>query len=90
LKAPQALLLPFWRYRLLLLTETGARLNYKYTHDNPANHYFSCRNNRQNNGLCLTTHHIRVDKITEIVTNYLRSLINFACQYEDDCAKRCA
>ena len=68
----------------LYCSDCGARLNYKYTHDNPANHYFSCRNNRENNGLCLTTHHVRVDKITELVTNYLRNLVCFACQHEDE------
>ena len=68
----------------LYCSDCGARLNYKYTHDNPANHYFSCRNNRQNNGLCLTTHHIRVDKITEFVTNYLYNLLCFACQHEEE------
>ena len=68
----------------LYCSDCGAHLNYKYTHDNPANHYFSCRNNRENNGLCLTTHHIRVDKITELVTNHLHNLIYFVCQHEDE------
>ena len=39
-------------------SDCGANLNYKYTHDNPGNHYFSC-NNRAGNGLCKKTHHVR-------------------------------
>ncbi len=51
----------------LKCADCGANLNYKYTHDNPDNHYFSCRNNRANNGLCKKTHHICVDAIEKIV-----------------------
>lgn len=36
----------------LKCSDCGANLNYKYTHDNPDNHYFPCRNKRANNGLC--------------------------------------
>lgn len=36
----------------LKCSDCGANLNYKFTHDNPDNHYFSCRNNRAQNGLC--------------------------------------
>gem|GEM_PF-3268668 len=46
---------------LLKCSDCGANLNYKYTHDNLENHYFSCRNKRANNGLCSKTHHIRVE-----------------------------
>jgi len=42
----------------LKCSDCGANLNYKYTHDNPNNHYFSCHNKRSNNGLCGKTHHI--------------------------------
>ena len=44
---------------LLICSDCGAHLNYKYTHDNPENHYFSCKNKRQNNGLCPTTQPLR-------------------------------
>ena len=37
---------------LLKCSDCGANLNYKYTHDNPDNQYFSCRNKRAGNGLC--------------------------------------
>ncbi len=72
---------------LLKCSDCGANLNYKYTHDNPANHYFSCRNKRQNNGLCSKTHHIRVDNLTDIVTRHLSSIIRFAALYEDEFVK---
>jgi len=68
-------------------SDCGANLNYKYTHDNPANHYFSCRNKRANNGLCSKTHHIRVDTITDIVTQHLSSIIQFAVLFEDEFVK---
>lgn len=71
----------------LKCSDCGANLNYKYTHDNPDNHYFSCRNKRQNNGLCKQTHHIRVDKITDIVTRHLSKILRFTDQYEDEFVK---
>ena len=57
------------------------------THDNPENHYFSCRNKRANNGLCATTHHIRVDYITALVANHLRRTLHFASLFEDEFVK---
>ena len=72
---------------LLKCSDCGANLNYKYTHDNLDNHYFSCRNKRQNNGLCSKTHHIRVDNLTDIVTRHLSSIIRFAALYEDEFVK---
>lgn len=42
----------------LRCSDCGANLNYKCTYDNPEDHYFSCKNNRANNGLCKKTHHI--------------------------------
>jgi len=72
---------------LMQCSDCGANLNYKYTHDNPANHYFSCRNKRANNGLCSKTHHIRVDTITDIVTRHLSSIIRFAALFEDEFVK---
>jgi len=72
---------------LLKCSDCGANLNYKYTHDNPDNHYFSCRNKRQNNGLCGKTHHIRVDTITDIVTRNLSSIVRFAALFEDEFVK---
>ena len=71
----------------LQCSDCGANLNYKYTHDNPDNHYFSCRNKRANNGLCSQTHHIRVDVITEIVTRNLSDICRFAAAYEDEFVK---
>jgi hypothetical protein len=72
---------------LLVCSDCGAHLNYKFTHDNPENQYFSCRNNRARNGLCQTSHHIRVDKLTELVTIHLRGLMRFASQFEDEFVK---
>ncbi|MDD4414726.1 MAG: recombinase family protein [Oscillospiraceae bacterium] len=71
----------------LKCSDCGANLNYKYTHDNPDNHYFSCRNKRANNGLCSKTHHIRVDAITDIVTQNLSNIVRFASQFEDEFVK---
>lgn len=72
---------------LLQCSDCGANLNYKFTHDNPDNHYFSCRNKRANNGLCSKTHHIRVDSITNIVTQHLSGIIKFAALFEDEFVK---
>ena len=71
----------------LYCSDCGARLNYKYTHDNPDNHYFSCRNKRANNGLCAKTHHIRVDGITDTVTRHLSKILRFAALFEDEFVK---
>ena len=71
----------------LKCSDCGANLNYKYTHDNPDNHYFSCRNKRANNGLCSKTHHIRVDALTEIVTRNLSEIVRFASAFEDEFVK---
>lgn len=71
----------------LYCSDCGAHLNYKYTHDNPDNHYFSCRNKRANNGLCAKTHHIRVDIITDIVTRHLSKILCFAALFEDEFVK---
>ena len=71
----------------LKCSDCGANLNYKYTHDNPDNHYFSCRNKRANNGLCSKTHHIRVDVITELVRRNLSEIVRFASAFEDEFVK---
>ena len=71
----------------LQCSDCGANLNYKYTHDNPDNHYFSCRNKRANNGLCGKTHHIRVDSITKIVTQHFSNIVRFASLFEDEFVK---
>lgn len=71
----------------LKCSDCGANLNYKYTHDNPDNHYFSCHNKRSNNGLCGKTHHIRVDTITNVVQNHLSSIMRFASLFEDEFVK---
>ncbi|MCL2488337.1 MAG: DUF4368 domain-containing protein, partial [Oscillospiraceae bacterium] len=71
----------------LFCSDCGARLNYKFTHDNPDNHYFSCHNKRQNNGLCAKTHHIRVDTITDVVTRHLSKILRFAALFEDEFVK---
>ena len=62
-------------------------MNYKYTHHNPDNHYFSCKNNRSGEGLCKKTHHIRVDKLTALLTNSLSNIVKFANCFEDDFVK---
>ncbi len=72
---------------LLKCSDCGANLNYKYTHTNPDNHYFSCKNNRSGEGLCKKTHHIRVDKLTELLTKNLSSIVNFANCFEDEFVK---
>ena len=71
----------------LKCSDCGANLNYKFTHDNPDNHYFSCKNNRVGNGLCKTTHHIRVDMITGVVKNNIAEIVRFANSFEDEFVK---
>ena len=67
--------------------DCGANLNYKFTHDNPDNHYFSCKNNRAGNGLCKKSHHIRVDVITQLVKNDIANIVQFATEFEDEFVK---
>ena len=71
----------------LRCSDCGANLNYKYTHDNPDNHYFSCKNNRAGNGLCKKTHHIRVDVLTNLVRNDIANIVKFANEFEDEFVK---
>lgn len=71
----------------LKCSDCGANLNYKYTHDNPENHYFSCKNNRAGNGLCKKTHHIRVDMITRVVKNNIAEIVRFANNFKDEFVK---
>ena len=65
----------------------GANLNYKFTHDNPNNHYFSCKNSRAQNGLCKKTHHIRVDVLTNLVKNDIANIVKFDAEFEDEFVK---
>ena len=65
----------------------GANLNYKFTYDNPDNHYFSCKNNREQNGICKKTHHIRVDVFTNLVKNDIANIVRFATNFEDEFVK---
>jgi len=71
----------------LKCSDCGANLNYKYTHDNPNNHYFSCHDKRSNNGLCAKTHHIRVDTITDVITRHLSKILRSATLFEDEFVK---
>ena len=71
----------------LRCSDCGANLNYKYTHDNPDNHYFSCKNNRAGNGLCKKTHHIRVDVLTNLIRNDIANIVKFANEFEDEFVK---
>ena len=71
----------------LICSDCGASLNYKRPTDKPWNEYYSCHNNRQHNGLCQTTHHIRVDNIMDIVTHRLCNIIGFASLFEDEFVK---
>ena len=68
-------------------SDCGANLNYKFTHDNQDNCYFSCKNKRANNGLCKKTHHIRVDALTQIVKNNIAEIVRFANNFEDEFVK---
>ena len=72
---------------LLKCSDCGANLNYKFTHDKPDNHYFSCRNQRVQNGLCKKTHHIRVDVLTHLVKNDISNIVQFATEFDDEFVK---
>lgn len=71
----------------LRCSDCGANLNYKFTHDNPDNEYFSCKNSRAQNGLCKKTHHIRVDVLTNLVKNDIANIVKFAAEFEDEFVK---
>lgn len=71
----------------LRCSDCGANLNYKYTHDNPDNHYFSCKNNRVGNGLCKKTHHVRVDVLDHLIRNDISNIVQFATEFEDEFVK---
>ena len=71
----------------LKCSDCGANLNYKFTHQNPDNSYFSCRNKRENNGICQKTHHMRVDVLTKIVRNHILNIVQFANLFEDEFVK---
>lgn len=71
----------------LKCSDCGANLNYKFTNDNPDNHYFSCKNNRAQNGLCKKTHYIRVDVLTNLVRNDISNIVKFANEFEDEFVK---
>ena len=71
----------------LRCSDCGANLNYKYTHDNPDNHYFSCKNNRAGNGLCKKTHHVRVDVLEYLIKSDISNIVQFATEFEDEFVK---
>ena len=73
--------------RLLRCSDCGANLNYKFTNDNPYNHYFSCKNSRAQNELCKKTHRIRVDVLTNLVKNDIANIVKFAAEFEDEFVK---
>ena len=62
-------------------------MNYKYTHHNPDNHYFSCKNNKSGEKLCKKTHHVRVYKLIALITNNLSNIVRLANCFEDDFVK---
>ena len=68
-------------------SDCGANLNYKFTHDNPDNHYFSCKKNRASNGLCKKTHHVRVDVPDYLIKNDISNIVQFATEFEDEFVK---
>jgi len=69
----------------LKCSDCGANLRYKYTHQNPDNHYFSCGNNRDK--LCGKTHHIRVDVLEKLTLAAIDNAVRFARDFEDDFVK---
>lgn len=72
---------------LLKCSDCGANLNYKYTHSNPDNQYYSCANKRAANGLCNKTHHIRLDVLTKLVLNDMSNIVQFAKEFEEEFVK---
>jgi DNA invertase Pin-like site-specific DNA recombinase len=69
----------------LKCSDCGANLRYKYTHQNPDNHYFSCGKNREK--LCAKTHHIRVDVLERLLLAAIDNAVRFARDFEDDFVK---
>ena len=71
----------------LRCSDYGANLNYKYIQDNPDNHYFLCKNNQADNGLCKKTHHVRVDVLDYLIRNDISNIVQFATEFEDEFVK---
>ena len=71
----------------LKCSDCGASLNYKYTHDNPDNHHFSCKNNRAGNSLRKKTHHVRVDALDYLIKNDISNIVQFATEFENEFVK---
>lgn len=71
----------------LFCADCGAKLHYKLTYPNHANHYFSCGNNRRSKALCARSHHIRVDEIEPFVLHMIDQIVRFAKDFEDEFVK---
>lgn len=71
----------------LYCSDCGAKLHYKMTYPNHANHYFSCGNNRRTKDLCPLSHHIRVDEIEPFVLHMIDQIVRFAKDFEDEFVK---
>ena len=72
-----------------MLSNWGANLNFNFAHDPPPpdNHYFSCRNQRVQNGLCNKFLDIRVNVLTHLFKNDISNIIQFAAEFEDKLTK---
>jgi DNA invertase Pin-like site-specific DNA recombinase len=64
--------------KLLKCSDCGSNLNCKTENKNCRNQYFFCRNHKEKNGLCNTTHHIRLDVLTDFVTGRISEIVRFA------------
>lgn len=69
----------------LKCSDCGGNLRYKFTHQNPDNHYFSCGNNREK--LCKQTHHIRIDVLEKLLLESIANAVRFAREFEDEFVK---
>ncbi len=71
--------------------QSSFHLNSDYRIDRLRQRVCECRviseADKQCNGLCGRTHHIRVDAITDIVTQNLSNIVRFASQFEDEFVK---
>ena len=58
-----------------ILSKCTTFSKFRLTHDDPDNHYFSCKNNRAGNGLCKKTHHVRVGILNYLIKNDISNVV---------------
>lgn len=63
---------------LLRCGDCGSNMHYHFNQANPKIEYYNCSNYKGNRGTCPNTHYIRLDDLTELVTDELNMLLKAA------------